>query len=691
MTVDRHARAPWVLWAVAMLLLAATLTLVAINRGFAEDAAFLPMAVAMVTGYSTVGAVLASRSRRNVLGWLMIGIGFAFVTTGITSEYVTYAYETSRRTLPFTSVSALISELLWLPTLSAVALLVALYPTGRVPTRRWRFLPRAMVLLLVLYVAGETLRPRLLDVGAPDVANPFAIGMLEPVAQVTGAVGAFGLLIAAPLCIAALVLRYRRSSGEERQQIRWLVYIAAIVGAVVTFGIASNLIVGHGVLENVLFNVTFALIGIGVPVAMGVAILKYRLYDLDVVIKKTVLYAIVAGAFTLIAYLIVLAVPTLLVGLDAVPVVLLAPVLALAFLWIRGPATRLADRIVYGGRATPYEVLSDFSERMGGTYSTEDVLPRMAQLVGDATGARTASVWLRVGEQFRPLATWPTDADPPRALDAPSERLPDFGGDVAFEIRHQGELLGALTLSARPNDPMDAPKERLVRDLAAQAGLVLRNVGLIEDLRASRERLVAAQDAERRRIERNIHDGAQQQLVALAVKQRLAVSFVGKEDDRLRSMLEDLQRETTETLENLRDLARGIYPPLLADEGLAAALEAQARKSTVPVVLDPDGVGRYRQETEAAVYFCVLEALQNVSKYAKANEVQVTLGETNGDLTFAVQDDGVGFDPETARGSGLTNMRDRVEAVGGNLTIRSAPGRGTVVEGRIAVTGGGAA
>lgn len=691
MTVDRHARAPWVLWAVAMLLLAATLTLVAINRGFAEDAAFLPMAVAMVTGYSTVGAVLASRSRRNVLGWLMIGIGFAFVTTGITSEYVTYAYETSRRTLPFTSVAALISELLWLPMLSAVALLVALYPTGRVPTRRWRFLPRAMVLLLVLFVAGETLRPHLLDVGAPDVANPFAIGMLEPVAQVAGAVGAFGLLIAAPLCIAALVLRYRRSSGEERQQIRWLVYIAAIVGAVVTFGIASTLIVGHGVLENVLFNVTFALIGIGVPVAMGVAILKYRLYDLDVVIKKTVLYAIVAGAFTLIAYLIVLAVPTLLVGLDAVPVVLLAPVLALAFLWIRGPATRLADRIVYGGRATPYEVLSDFSERMGGTYSTEDVLPRMAQLVGDATGARTASVWLRVGEQFRPLATWPTDADPPRALDAPSERLPDFGGDVAFEIRHQGELLGALTLSARPNDPMDAPKERLVRDLAAQAGLVLRNVGLIEDLRASRERLVAAQDAERRRIERNIHDGAQQQLVALAVKQRLAASFVGKEDDRLRSMLEDLQRETTETLENLRDLARGIYPPLLADEGLAAALEAQARKSTVPVVLDPDGVGRYRQETEAAVYFCVLEALQNVSKYAKANEVQVTLGETNGDLTFAVQDDGVGFDPETARGSGLTNMRDRLEAVGGNLTIRSAPGRGTVVEGRIAVTGGGAA
>jgi signal transduction histidine kinase len=307
----------------------------------------------------------------------------------------------------------------------------------------------------------------------------------------------------------------------------------------------------------------------------------------------------------------------------------------------------------------------------------------MAQLVGNATGARTASVWLRVGERFRALATWPGDAEPTQSLEAKPDHLPDFGGDVAFEIRHQGELLGALTLSPRANDPMDATKERLVQDLAVQTGLVLRNVGLIEDLRASRQRLVAAQDAERRRIERNIHDGAQQQLVALAVKQRLAASLIGKDDGRLRSMLDDLQRETNETLQNLRDLARGIYPPLLSDKGLAAAIEAQARKVPVPATVRTNGIGRYRQDAEAAVYFCVLEALQNVSKYADASEVLVTLGETNGDLTFTVRDDGVGFDPKGAHGLGLTNMRDRVEALGGALEVRSVPGDGTTVEGRI--------
>jgi signal transduction histidine kinase len=142
----------------------------------------------------------------------------------------------------------------------------------------------------------------------------------------------------------------------------------------------------------------------------------------------------------------------------------------------------------------------------------------------------------------------------------------------------------------------------------------------------------------------------------------------------------------TDALENLRDLARGIYPPLLADKGLTAAIEAQARKSQVPVVLDPDGIGRYQQEAEAAVYFCVLEALQNVSKYADANEVQIKLGETNGDLTFVVQDDGVGFDLRTPHGAGLANMRDRLEALGGELQVRSAPGAGTTVTGRISVT-----
>jgi len=255
-----------------------------------------------------------------------------------------------------------------------------------------------------------------------------------------------------------------------------------------------------------------------------------------------------------------------------------------------------------------------------------------------------------------------------------------------FEVRHQGDLLGRISLAMPPNEGLGPAQEKLVADVAAQAGLVLRNAALIEDLRASRQRLVAAQDQERRRIERNIHDGAQQQLVALAVKLKLADTLVGTDEARAHEMLADLQTETHQALEDLRDLARGIYPPLLADKGLAAALESQARKSIVPISVEIDGVGRYPQEAEAAVYFSCLEALQNVAKYSGAKKATVRLAQANGTLSFEVVDDGRGFDPAAAaRGSGLQGIADRLAALGGELDIRSAPGSGATVAGHLPV------
>ena len=250
----------------------------------------------------------------------------------------------------------------------------------------------------------------------------------------------------------------------------------------------------------------------------------------------------------------------------------------------------------------------------------------------------------------------------------------------------RGEELGALAVTMPANDPMNPAKDKLVRDLASQAGLVLRNARLIEELRASRRRIVSAQDERARKLERDIHDGAQQQLVALSVKMRLLEPLVEREPTKAHELVGQLQADTTDALENLRDLARGIYPPILADRGLSAALEAQGRKATIPVRLEPDGIGRYPQEIESAVYFCVLEALQNVGKYARASSVTVRLREDDGDLTFEVRDDGVGFDPDaTEGGTGLRGMSDRVEAVGGALEIRSARGGGTTVLGTLPV------
>jgi signal transduction histidine kinase len=246
-------------------------------------------------------------------------------------------------------------------------------------------------------------------------------------------------------------------------------------------------------------------------------------------------------------------------------------------------------------------------------------------------------------------------------------------------------------VTKRTGESLTPVEEKLLTDLAAQAGLVLKNVGLtaelllrLEELRASRQRLVAAQDEERRRLERNLHDGAQQNLVALKVKLGLAEMLAEKDPEKAKTVLAELKNDADEALETLRDLARGIYPPLLADKGLTAALESQARKATVPVTVEADGIGRYPQDIEAAVYFCVLEALQNVQKYAKASHAFVRLNTNDGTIGFEVEDDGVGFDAATVkRGSGLTNMTDRLDALGGSVRITSIPGAGTSVRGTL--------
>jgi signal transduction histidine kinase len=257
---------------------------------------------------------------------------------------------------------------------------------------------------------------------------------------------------------------------------------------------------------------------------------------------------------------------------------------------------------------------------------------------------------------------------------------------TSIDVSHHGEALGALSVDMSAADPMDPARRKLVEDLAAQAGLVLRNVRLIEQLRASRQRLVAAQDEERRKLERNLHDGAQQQLVALSVRLKLARTMVDRDPGKVADMLEAIQGSANDALEDLRDLARGIYPPLLADKGLAVALEAQARKSTIPTVVDAQELGRYSQEVEAAVYFSCLEALQNVAKYAQASTATVRLGQDDGVLRFEVDDDGDGFDPAaTGYGTGLQGIADRLDAIGGEIAVRSSPGRGTTIAGRIPV------
>jgi signal transduction histidine kinase len=198
---------------------------------------------------------------------------------------------------------------------------------------------------------------------------------------------------------------------------------------------------------------------------------------------------------------------------------------------------------------------------------------------------------------------------------------------------------------------------------------------------------VAAQDAAARRLERDLHDGAQQQLVAIAVTARLARAVAGRDPERAEGLLVELGSMAQEALETIRDLARGVYPPLLAEAGLAVALDAQVRKASIPASIEASDVGRYPSETEASVYFCCLEAFQNIRKYAHATRIEVHLEGSPERLDFRVADDGDGFDTaRTPRGSGLQNMADRLAALGGSLTVRSEPGGGTVISGSVPAT-----
>ena len=295
---------------------------------------------------------------------------------------------------------------------------------------------------------------------------------------------------------------------------------------------------------------------------------------------------------------------------------------------------------------------------------------------------------------MRASARWPeTVALPAATLPVEGDQLPDFpAADLAVPVRHQGELLGAFSVWKR-GETLTAAESKLTTDVAAQAGLVLRNARLtaeliarLEDLRQSRQRLVQAQDEARRRLERNIHDGAQQQLVAIKVRLSLAERLIGQEPEKLKRALTQLKDDTDGAIQALRELARGIYPPLLAEGGLYVALQAQALKSSVPVTIEADDLKRYAPETESAVNFCCLEALQNIAKSAEASAATIKLGTNNGKLAFAIEDNGKGFDPTRARrGAGLQNMIDRLEALGGKLSIDSAPGQGTWGRGEVPV------
>jgi signal transduction histidine kinase len=655
--------------------------------------------------YAVLGVLIVRRAGGNLVGWFMLaqGTANAVVTTG--SAYAIYGVKAYPGALPAASAVGALSEAVFVLVAMGLAAIFLVFPTGRLPSPRWRPAAVVSVVLTGLSLASFVISTR--QVALPAVGgislsypNPLAVRWLRPVAwlgTVNGLALVFPLVLGA--AVVSLVRRYRRGDQRLRQQLKWLALaLAAMLLTQVVGGLAIAFGQTDTLWESVPFALTPFLVYLAIPGSMGIAILRRRLFDIDVIISRALLVTLLSAGVTAVYAAIVLGIGTF-VGHRRNPLLTIAAavVIALVFQPLRQRASLLANRLVYGVRATPYQVLSDFAADMAGQLDLGEALDRMVSLLAGASGATRVEAWIRVGTELRPSAVWPGGLMPSAAarLDGVADIQVLGAGDPrtrVVPVRHGDDLLGAISLTKPREEALTSAEDGLLQHLASQAGLVMRNAQLtaelratIDELRASRRRLVEAQDAERRKIERNLHDGAQQQLIALAIQLNL-LAEAADEPDLIRQAIPELKAQLSAALDDLRALARGIYPPLLADQGLVLALRAQVSRSPVPVILEADQVGRYSPDVESTVYFCALEALQNVAKHARASQATIRLSGDGDGLEFSVSDDGAGLPVTGLRaGSGLQGMTDRLAAHGGTLDVRSQPGQGTTITGRLPV------
>jgi signal transduction histidine kinase len=662
----------------------------AVSGESGADLGFLALTVVIVGAFSTLGRLIVTRAG-NVLGWVFLAMGGA-VALGLPAEgYLDATFqEPYVASLPGTEIAGMMANLFPALMAMAIPMLFLLFPTGSPPSPRWRWVIRLWLAGGVLSFVWLVFRPG--EVYAEPnrfrIQNPLGLGFLESLGPILLNVGVGLVLTAALLSIASLVVRFRRAGGEERQQIKWLMLIAVAAGSIFLFMSVEDLL-GLEIEGDFLFTAFVLVLVLGIPIATALAIFRYRLYDVDVVVSKTIASVALAIGIAAVYVGIVVGAGALIgdqanAALRLGATVFVAVGVQPAWALLR----RASDRIVYGRRATPYEVMAEFGHRMAGVPSADRVLPDMAEAAARGVGAVAARVQLFLDESRARAATWPPDAD----LSEPT---------LTLSIDHAGQRIGDLAIVKRANEPLRAAERSLLEDLAAHAGMALENARLSidlavraeelaehnEELQRSRERLVTVRDAQRRRLEQELRDGVGAEIARIRDQIGFDADRVAAYPDEVGGSLGHLSERTNAALEDLRAVARGIFPPLLSDEGLAAALSALARRAGPGTRLSVEGGWpgtRYDPAVEAAIYFCCVQALQNAQRHAAGHPVDLTLTATADAVSFTVRDRGAGFDVGRARdGEGLQIMRDRMAALGGVLSIESAPGTGTTVTGTL--------
>lgn len=624
-----------------------------------------------------MGALVASRQPANPIGWVMLGAGLATALALFASGYGEYG-SAHPGSLPAVGPVAWVGVFGWLGFALPATFLLLLFPDGRLLSRRWR--PAAWVsgAGVALSSLGLAFQPGTME--HTPVENPFGLESLKAAPAVAAGIGFPLVFFGALLGAVSLVLRYRRAGAEQRAQLKWLAYAATLLVAATVGG--NTLTGGHITDHGVLDAVTSVLLFVGVPVAVAVAVLRYRLYDIELLIRRSVVYGSLWLLITL-AYVGVAAALGVAAGqrLPTAVAILLTVLVTVVVQPARGRLERMADRWVFGKRVERYELLTQFGSILRDTFEPAQLGPRLAATVREGLSLR----WVRVslGDDL-PVVS---DGEDPGGSGAPAATAP---------LVDEGREVGRIDCGPKVKGELTDHDRHLLQTLAAQASLAARNARLAaelsrrlteiqrqaSELAASRARIVQAQDAERRRIERNIHDGAQQELVGLMAKLRLARNQLHGAPERADVTLRELQAETRLVLAGLRELAQGIHPSVLSDRGLVEAVATRTDRMPIPVELDVAArvrEARFADEVEGAAYFVISEGLANVLKHSHATSASVRLTADDRWLRVEVTDTGVGFDVATVSGNGLANLSDRVAAVGGRMVVDGRAGAGTLL------------
>ncbi len=531
------------------------------------------------------------------------------------------------------------------------------FPDGRQLSPRWRVAAHGMLVVGFGLAIVSALWPVDYDRTALVVSHPLEV-------PGSGRADAFWAWVRVSYFVfqvvwtVAIVVRVRRARGDEVRQMRWLVYAVVVNIVLLVGGVAVAGSPVPGLLSLPL-----------VPVAAGIAILKYRLYDIDVVINKTLVIGAMVVVITAGYVVLVLGVGAMVPAGRGVLWLITTAVVAVIFEPLHRRAQSVADRVVYGHRTTPYEALAQLTAGIEG--APEELLAGIATTVANAVGAREVVLWVGDDERLAAAAAWPI------AIDDTSRTLQQLYEPLTHvrPLVHHGAVLGALTLRKRAGESLNAVEDRLLADLAAQAALAIVQQRQAEQLQAAVRRIVTAEDAARRRIERDLHDGAQQRLVTLGLELG-ALAERATTDPELETRVRHVRAQLLQATSELRELARGLHPIVLTEQGLEAALEALADRSSIAVRLSVAVEGRLPRDIEAATYFVVSEALTNAARHAEANLVTVCVTKTDAGLRVEVADNGRGGATRDD-GGGLQGVADRLAALDARLHLESPVGGGT--------------